>query len=68
MIEDLESKMQETTAIVASLEEALCDSAIFTDHEKISNLQDELATAKEQHELLELEWLELNEELESINM
>ena len=34
MIEDLESKMQETTAIVASLEEALCDSAIFTDHEK----------------------------------
>ncbi|MGY4797628.1 ABC transporter ATP-binding protein [Lysinibacillus fusiformis] len=68
MIEDLESKMQGTTAIVASLEEALCDSAIFTDHEKISNLQDELATAKEQHELLELEWLELNEELESINM
>lgn len=31
-------------------------------------LQDELATAKEQHELLELEWLELNEELENINM
>lgn len=67
-IEDLESKMQETSAIVASLEEALCDSAIFTDHEKISMLQDELATAKEQHELLELEWLELNEELENINM
>ncbi|KGR88826.1 ABC-F family ATP-binding cassette domain-containing protein [Lysinibacillus boronitolerans] len=67
-IEDLESKMQETSAIVASLEEALCDSAIFTDHEKISMLQDELATAKEQHELLVLEWLELNEELENINM
>ncbi|MCS1391845.1 ABC-F type ribosomal protection protein [Lysinibacillus boronitolerans] len=67
-IEDLESKMQETSTIVASLEEALCDSAIFTDHEKISMLQDELATAKEQHELLELEWLELNEELENINM
>lgn len=67
-IEDLESKMQETSAIVASLEEALCDSAIFTDHEKISMLQDELATAKEQYELLELEWLELNEELENINM
>lgn len=65
-IEDLESKMQETSAIVARLEEALCDSAIFTDHEKISMLQAELATAKEQHELLELEWLELNEELENI--
>ncbi|MCT1541399.1 MULTISPECIES: ABC transporter ATP-binding protein [Lysinibacillus] len=67
-IEDLESKMQETSAIVARLEEALCDSAIFTDHEKISMLQAELATAKEQHELLELEWLELNEELENISM
>ncbi|MEY2373808.1 ABC transporter ATP-binding protein [Lysinibacillus capsici] len=67
-IEDLESKMQETSAIVARLEEALCDSAIYTDHEKISMLQAELATAKEQHELLELEWLELNEELENISM
>ncbi|MGR7911836.1 ABC-F family ATP-binding cassette domain-containing protein [Lysinibacillus capsici] len=67
-IEDLESKMQETSAIVARLEEALCDSAIFTDHEKISMLQAELATAKEQHELLELEWLELNEELENISI
>lgn len=67
-IEDLESKMQETSAIVARLEEALCDSAIFTDHEKISMLQAELATAKEQHDLLELEWLELNEELENISM
>lgn len=67
-IEDLESKMQETSAIVARLEEALCDSAIFTDHEKISMLQAELSTAKEQHELLELEWLELNEELENISM
>ncbi|MED4698371.1 ABC-F family ATP-binding cassette domain-containing protein [Lysinibacillus capsici] len=67
-IEDLESKMQETSTIVARLEEALCDSAIFTDHEKISMLQAELATAKEQHELLELEWLELNEELENISM
>ncbi|WP_320939640.1 ATP-binding cassette domain-containing protein [Lysinibacillus capsici] len=67
-IEDLESKMQETSAIIARLEEALCDSAIFTDHEKISMLQAELATAKEQHELLELEWLELNEELENISM
>jgi len=67
-IEDLESKMHETSAIVARLEEALCDSAIFTDHEKISMLQAELATAKEQHELLELEWLELNEELENISM
>lgn len=67
-IEELEGKMQETTASIDRLEEALCDPAIFTDHEKIAQLQDELATEKEQHELLELEWLELNEELENINM
>lgn len=67
-IEELEAKMQETTATIDRLEEALCDPAIFTDHEKISQLQDELATAKEQHERLELEWLELNEELENMNM
>lgn len=67
-IEELEGKMQETTASIDRLEEALCDPAIFTDHEKITQLQDELATEKEQHELLELEWLALNEELENINM
>lgn len=67
-IEELEVKMQETTASIDRLEEALCDPAIFTDHEKISQLQDELAIAKEQHERLELEWLELNEELENMNM
>lgn len=67
-IEDLEGKMQETTAVIANIEEALCDPAIFTDHEKIAQLQGELATVKEQHELLELEWLALNEELENINM
>lgn len=33
---------------------------------KITQLQNELATSKEQHELLEMEWLELNEELENI--
>ncbi|KPN96575.1 ABC-F family ATP-binding cassette domain-containing protein [Lysinibacillus sp. ZYM-1] len=67
-IEDLEGKMQETTTVIANIEEALCDPAIFTDHEKIAQLQGELATVKEQHELLELEWLALNEELENINM
>lgn len=33
-IEELEEKMQETIATIAHLEEALCDPAIFTDHEK----------------------------------
>ena len=67
-VEELEEKMQATTATITHLEEALCDPAIFTDHEKITELQEQLTTAKEQHELLELEWLELNEELENIHL
>jgi len=58
--------MQKASTEIAHLEEALCDPAIFTDHEKITQLQNELATVKEQHEVIEMEWLELNEELENI--
>lgn len=65
-IEELESNMHAADAEIARLEEALCDPAIFTDHGKITQLQGELDAVKEQHELLEMEWLELNEELENI--
>ncbi|CAM5283201.1 Multidrug ABC transporter ATP-binding protein OS=Lysinibacillus sphaericus OX=1421 GN=LS41612_02720 PE=4 SV=1 [Lysinibacillus sphaericus] len=65
-IEELEVNMQKASVEIARLEEALCDSEIFTDHEKIIQLQNELATVKEQHEVIEMEWLELNEELENI--
>lgn len=65
-IEELEDKMQKVTAEITHLEAELCDPEIFTNHERISQLQDELSTAKEHHELFELEWLELNEELENI--
>ncbi len=65
-IEELEDKMQKVIAEITHLEAELCDPEIFTNHEKILQLQEELSTAKEQHELFELEWLELNEELENI--
>ena len=65
-IEELEVNMQKASVEIARLEEALCDSEIFTDHEKITQLQNELAIVKEQHEVIEMEWLELNEELENI--
>ncbi|MFJ7409009.1 MULTISPECIES: ABC-F family ATP-binding cassette domain-containing protein [unclassified Lysinibacillus] len=65
-IEELEVNMQKAATEIARLEEALCDPEIFTDHEKISQLQGELAIIKEQHEVIEMEWLELNEELENI--
>lgn len=58
--------MQKVIAEITHLEAELCDPEIFTNHEKILQLQEELSTAKEQHELFELEWLELNEELENI--
>ena len=58
--------MQQVNLEIARLEEALCDPEIFTDHEKITQLQEELSTAKEQYELFEMEWLELSEELENI--
>ena len=64
-IEELEHAMQAAIVEIARLEEALCDPEIFTDHEKISQLQGDLDAIKEKHELLELEWLELNEELEN---
>lgn len=66
MIEELEDKMQKVLAEITHIEAELCDPGIFTNHEKISQLQEELSTVKEQHELFELEWLELNEELENI--
>jgi len=65
-LEELEEKMQQVNLEIARLEEALCDPEIFTDHEKITQLQEELSTAKEQYEVFEMEWLELSEELENI--
>lgn len=39
---------------------------IFSDHEKTLSIQSELNDVKEQHEAFEMEWLELNEELEQL--
>lgn len=65
-IEDIEQKMNALNETIAIFEEQLCDPAIFSDHEKTFNIQSELNEAKEQHELLEMEWLELNEELDHL--
>lgn len=65
-IEDIEGKMHTLEAEIAKLEEQLCDPEIFPDHEKVMTLQSALEETKMQHETLEMEWLELHEELESI--
>lgn len=63
-IEELEAKMNALNETIATHEAALCDSDVFSNHEKALAIQTELDAAKEQHDELEMEWLELHEELE----
>lgn len=65
-LEELESKMAAFDEQIAALEEQLCDPTIFSDHEKAFEVQTELDAVKENHEMLEMEWLELSEELENL--
>ena len=65
-IEEIENKMQALDTKIATHEEALCDPDIFSNHAKAMDIQTELDAAKEAHETLEMEWLELNEELENL--
>ena len=65
-IEELEKNMTSFDEKISMLEQKLCDPDIFSDHEKTLAIQSELTHAKETHEALELEWLELNEELDQL--
>ena len=63
-IEEIEGNMTIYQTTITTLEEQLCDPAIFSDHEKAFALQAQLDQAKEQYDELEMEWLTLNEQLE----
>ncbi len=63
-IEAIEIKMDSLHSTIQTLEDQLCDPAIFSNHEKALVLQTELDTAKEAHDELEMEWLTLNEQLD----
>lgn len=63
-IEEIEGSLSELDGQIKRIEENLCDPEIFQDHEKVMVLQTELDMIKEQREEIELEWLELNEQLE----
>lgn len=65
-IEEIEKNMGALDETIAVFEEQLCDPAIFSDHEKTLSIQSELNETKEQHELLEMQWLELNDELDQL--
>ena len=63
-IEEIEGNMTIYQTTITTLEEQLCDPAIFSDHEKALALQTELDQAKVKYDELEMEWLTLNEQLE----
>lgn len=65
-VEEIEKKMTELSEQIAVIEEKLCDPEIFKDHEKVMKLQTELDSVKSEHEEIEMQWLELNEELENL--
>ncbi len=65
-VQEIEAKMVTLDEEIANYEEALCDPEVFSNHEKALDIQSKLDTAKEAHETLEMEWLELNEELENL--
>lgn len=65
-IEEIEQQLSTLNQQIEDIEKMLCDPEIFQNHEKVLELQTQLDDLKEQHEVFELEWLELNEELEKM--
>lgn len=63
-VEALEAEMATIDPQVAEFEQQLCDPKVYSDHQKTFEIQTALDEMKEQKEMLELEWLELNEQLE----
>jgi ATP-binding cassette subfamily F protein 3 len=63
-IEKIEQAIEEKELTISELEEALCDPAIFQDHEKVADLHQQLETGKRSLEELMEEWetLQLDEE------
>ena len=66
LVEQIESDMADLDEHIKQIEEDLCNPDIFQDHEKVMNLQSNLGKLKSDYEEFELQWLELNEELENI--
>lgn len=58
-IEEIEATIEELETAAAKYEEELCDPEIFQNHEKVSELNEQLEKVKQQIELLMDEWTEL---------
>jgi len=63
-LEELEGQLETIDGHIKSVEEKLCDPAIFQDHEQLMALQKQLDAHKEEQENFMSEWMELEEELE----
>ncbi|MFY3792127.1 ATP-binding cassette domain-containing protein [Ureibacillus sp. MALMAid1270] len=66
MIEQIDQEMAVLDEQIKQIEEDLCKPDIFQDHEKVLSLQTNLSELKSEYEQFEMQWLELNEELEDI--
>nr|WP_106781559.1 ABC-F family ATP-binding cassette domain-containing protein [Lysinibacillus timonensis] len=66
-IEQIEKDMADLEVKIKIFEEDLCNPDIYPDHEKVAQIQASLEDLKSNYEELELQWIELNEELEKIN-
>lgn len=65
-IEAIEEQMVAFDTQIADFEQQLCDPEVFSDHEKTFDIQTQLDDVKGQKDELEMEWLELNEQLEAL--
>lgn len=65
-LEELEKNLAQYEEEIKQIELKLCEPEIFSDYEKALDLQNQLDALKQSHGELELEWLELQEELENL--
>ncbi|AYC30342.1 ABC-F family ATP-binding cassette domain-containing protein [Paenisporosarcina cavernae] len=66
-MDELENAMQRVEESIGELHEKLLDPDITGDHEALYDIQQSIEAEKEQQDLLELEWLELQQELDTLN-
>lgn len=65
-ITEIEEVMHKLETQKKTIEEELCKPEVFGNHEQVSAFNSELEALTDQHDELSVEWLELQEELETL--
>lgn len=65
-VTELEDQLAVLEQKKAVIEEELCKPEVFGDHEQVASLNAELEVIQDEHDTLSMEWLELQEELETL--